>query len=239
MVCLIFHTTIIINRKNWRITIKLHFESLSTFCFKANVHTCYDPLPLFVFVRFSNPRPQPPLPSRTTLLNERTFLMTPKNFNCEMKFYISKKFWPFYYFKHSNFMQFEFENHWVKSFRKEQHGFYKHQKKKAGKLSKRCLTSDERNKILDVFKKKKNCWEIAEQFKIGKTQANQYSQKRSMLKSRIRELSSKRLQTPLKRNVRFDCTIGLKNAKLLESIYADHCWKSKRWILKIFWTHQI
>ena len=52
-------------------------------------------------------------------------------------------------------MQFEFENHWVKSFRKEQRGFYKQQKKEAGKLSKRCLTSDERNKILDVVKKKK------------------------------------------------------------------------------------
>ena len=31
MVCLIFHTTIIINRKNWRITIKLYFENLSIF----------------------------------------------------------------------------------------------------------------------------------------------------------------------------------------------------------------
>ena len=44
-----------------------------------------------------------------------------------------------------------------------------------------------------------------------------------MLKSRIRERSSKRLQTPLKRKVRFDCTIGLKNAKLPESVYGDHC----------------
>ena len=31
MVCLIFHTVIIINRKTWRITTKLHFENLSVF----------------------------------------------------------------------------------------------------------------------------------------------------------------------------------------------------------------
>ena len=28
MVCLIFHTAIIINRKNWRITTKLHIENI-------------------------------------------------------------------------------------------------------------------------------------------------------------------------------------------------------------------
>ena len=31
MVCLIFHTVIIINRKNWRITTKLHFENFNIF----------------------------------------------------------------------------------------------------------------------------------------------------------------------------------------------------------------
>ena len=45
MVCLIFHTAIIIKRKNWRITIKLHFENLSIFFKKANVHKCDDDLP--------------------------------------------------------------------------------------------------------------------------------------------------------------------------------------------------
>ena len=37
---LIFHTAIKINSKNWRITITLHFENLSIFVNKANVHTC-------------------------------------------------------------------------------------------------------------------------------------------------------------------------------------------------------
>ena len=45
-------------------------------------------------------------------------------------------------------------------------------KRKAGKVNKKCLTLDEKIKILDVVKKRKmNCREIAEQFKIGKTQA--------------------------------------------------------------------
>ena len=45
-------------------------------------------------------------------------------------------------------------------------------KREAGKLNKRCLTLDKKNKILDVVKKTKmSCREIAEQFKIGKTQA--------------------------------------------------------------------
>ena len=39
-------------------------------------------------------------------------------------------------------------------------------------MNKRCLTSDEKIKILDVVKKRKmSCREIAEQFKICKTQA--------------------------------------------------------------------
>ena len=50
MVCLIFHTAIIINRKqdiinrkNQRVTIKLNFGNLSIFFKKENVHTCQDP----------------------------------------------------------------------------------------------------------------------------------------------------------------------------------------------------
>ena len=38
MVCLIFHVAIIIDRKNWRITIKLHFENFSIF-FKKSKRT--------------------------------------------------------------------------------------------------------------------------------------------------------------------------------------------------------
>ena len=56
MVCLIFHTAIIINRKNWRITIKLNFENVSI-CFKkserTHARTIPPPSPLLVFVRFS------------------------------------------------------------------------------------------------------------------------------------------------------------------------------------------
>ena len=39
MICLIFHTAIIINRKNWRVTVKLHFENLSIFFFKKRTYT--------------------------------------------------------------------------------------------------------------------------------------------------------------------------------------------------------
>ena len=67
MVCLIFHTALIINRKNWRITIKRHFENLSIFFKKANVHKCYDPpTPPVRFCSLFNV-PFPPS------LNERTF----------------------------------------------------------------------------------------------------------------------------------------------------------------------
>ena len=45
-------------------------------------------------------------------------------------------------------------------------------KREAGKLNKRCLTLDEKIKILDEVKiKKLSCRAIAEEFKIGKTQA--------------------------------------------------------------------
>ena len=44
-------------------------------------------------------------------------------------------------------------------------------KREAGKLNKRCLTLDEKIKILDEAKKRKlSCRAIAEEFKIGKTQ---------------------------------------------------------------------
>ena len=69
MVCLIFHTAITINRKNWRITIKLHFYK------KANVHSCWDPASLICFCSLFNdpttPSPSPtPLPSSTKILFE-------------------------------------------------------------------------------------------------------------------------------------------------------------------------
>ena len=70
MVCLIFHTAIIINRKNWRITIKLHFENVSNFFFKKWMYThARTPLALIVFVHFSM---MPP-----SLLDKLTFCTAP------------------------------------------------------------------------------------------------------------------------------------------------------------------
>ena len=67
MVCLIFHTAFIINQKNWKITIKLHFENLSIF-FQKSTRT---PLPPFVFFPFSMTPPPPPpsSPQRMYFLN--------------------------------------------------------------------------------------------------------------------------------------------------------------------------
>ena len=62
MFCLIFHTVIIINRKNWRITIKLHFENLSIF-FKKRTYIHARTLPpspcsfLFTFQWIPPPTP--------------------------------------------------------------------------------------------------------------------------------------------------------------------------------------
>ena len=66
MICLIFHTAIIINRKNWRITIKLHFQNVGIFFLNERTQMLGALLPLFVFGRFAM------IPSHTPL-NERTF----------------------------------------------------------------------------------------------------------------------------------------------------------------------
>ena len=69
MICLIFHTAIIINRKNCRVTIKLHFENLSIFFKKKRRYTrARTPFPLFVFVCFSMIPLSPP--QRTYFLND-------------------------------------------------------------------------------------------------------------------------------------------------------------------------
>ena len=66
IICLIFHTAIIINRKNWRITVKLHFENTNIKKKRSYTHA-RTPLPMFVFVYFSM---IPPLPSSTNKLFE-------------------------------------------------------------------------------------------------------------------------------------------------------------------------
>ena len=66
MVCLIFHTEIIISKKNWRITIKLYLENLSIFFKKSEYTQILGPPPPFRFCSLFNDLL--PLP-----LNERTF----------------------------------------------------------------------------------------------------------------------------------------------------------------------
>ena len=64
MVCSIFHTAIIINAKNWRKTVKLHFENLSSFLIAFQFPSPPPPL------THTNTYTHPPLPP---LLNEHTF----------------------------------------------------------------------------------------------------------------------------------------------------------------------
>ena len=69
-ICLIFHTAIIINRKTWRITIKLHFENLSILFKKQTyTHARTPPLPVRFCSLFNDPS--------SPILNIRAFWMTP------------------------------------------------------------------------------------------------------------------------------------------------------------------
>ena len=68
MVCLIFHTAIIINRKNGGITIKLYFQNLITFFLNWTYTHARTLLPLFLFVSFSMTSPS--LPQSTYFLND-------------------------------------------------------------------------------------------------------------------------------------------------------------------------
>ena len=65
MVCLIFHINIIINRKNWRITIKLFFKKKSE---RTQMPGLPSPLPVHFCSLFNDPRPSPP--QRTYFLND-------------------------------------------------------------------------------------------------------------------------------------------------------------------------
>ena len=71
MVCLIFHTAIIVNRKNWRITIKLHFENLGiSFLKSERTHMLGpSPPPPVCFCSLFNDLPPSP-PQRTYFLND-------------------------------------------------------------------------------------------------------------------------------------------------------------------------
>ena len=67
MVYLIFHTAIIINRKNWRVTIKLHFEILSIFFKSERTHMLGHLPPPVCFCSLFN---DSSLPSSTNVLFE-------------------------------------------------------------------------------------------------------------------------------------------------------------------------
>ena len=65
-------------------------------------------------------------------------------------------------------------------------------KREAGKLNKRCLTLDERIKILEVVKKRKiSCREIVEEFKMGKTQASNVVKNEASLRAEYENFQGK------------------------------------------------
>ena len=65
-------------------------------------------------------------------------------------------------------------------------------KREAGKLNKKCLTLDEKIKILYVVKKSKiSCREIVEQFKIGKKQAANVIKNETSLRAEYENLQGK------------------------------------------------
>ena len=108
-------------------------------------------------------------------------------------------------------------------------------KREAGKLRKRCLTLDEKIKILDKVKKSKmSSREIAEHFKIGKTQAANVVKNEITLRAEYENFQGKGFKN-LKRktiqntkiSIQF-CTNGLKNVKLPEFILVVHYSKKKR-----------
>ena len=62
----------------------------------------------------------------------------------------------------------------------------------SGKLNKRCLTLDEKIKILDEAKKRKlSCRVIAKEFKIGKTQAANVSKHEQTLREEFANIQGK------------------------------------------------
>ena len=65
-------------------------------------------------------------------------------------------------------------------------------KREAAKLNKRCLTLDQKIKILDVVKKRKmSCSERVEQFKIGKTQTANVVKNKASLRAEYENFQGK------------------------------------------------
>ena len=109
MVCLIFHTVIIINRKNWRITIKLHFENLSKFFFKKRTtHMLGPPSPSSFLFALQWPPSSPP--QRMYFLNDPLHDLKLS----KMKWILTEKFiesyWLFFKIK---FRSFSLKYEWL------------------------------------------------------------------------------------------------------------------------------
>ena len=108
-------------------------------------------------------------------------------------------------------------------------------KREAGKLRERCFTLDEKIKILDKVKKSKmSSREIAEHFKIGKTQAANVVKNEITLRAEYENFRGKGFKHLKRENhqkykvsIQF-CTNGLKNVKLPEFILVVHYSKKKR-----------
>ena len=108
-------------------------------------------------------------------------------------------------------------------------------KREAGKLRKRCLTLDEKIKILDKVKKSKMSSREIEHFKIGKTQAANVVKNKVTLRAEYENFRGKGFrhhkrenhQKNTKISIQF-CTNGVKNVKLLEFILVVHYSKKKR-----------
>ena len=106
-------------------------------------------------------------------------------------------------------------------------------KREAGKLNKRCLTLDEKIKILDVLKKRKmSCREITEQFKIGKTQTADVVKSEASLKAEYENFQRegfKHLKRENHQKYRAINTILYKWFKKVQSFWkVTHCLKKKR-----------
>ena len=97
--------------------------------------------------------------------------------------------------------------------------------REAGKLNKRCLTLDEKIKILvEVKKRKLSCKAIDEEFKIGKTQAANFVKNDAKLRKELKTFKAKAINISkerLTRNLNILMTffiLRLKNVRLLAFI---------------------
>ena len=98
------------------------------------------------------------------------------------------------------------------------------QNREAGKLNTKCFTLDGKNSILDVVKKRKMSCRDIEQFKIEKPQATSVVKNDVHVRAEYENFQRRGFDNLKERTIRStklstkSCTIGLKNAKLPESM---------------------